>query len=125
MPRKISKVIEKKDYYSIGEVAAITEIATYVLRFWETEFNELKPSKNYKGHRYYTNEDIEIAKIIKKLMHEEKYTLEGARKKIKEILSNKESINANNQKQIELLKKIKERLIDILTLLDKNSINDK
>lgn len=125
MPKKISKVIEKKDYYSIGEVAAITEIATYVLRFWETEFSELKPSKNYKGHRYYTNEDIEIAKIIKRLMHEEKYTLEGARKKIKEILSNKESISTNNQKQIELLKKIKEGLLDILTLLDKNSINDK
>lgn len=125
MPKRISKIIDKKDYYSIGEVAAILEIPTYVLRFWETEFNELKPSKNYKGHRYYTNEDIEIAKIIKKLMHEDMYTLEGARKKIKEILSNKASININNQKQTELFKTIKERLVNILTLLNKNSINDK
>jgi len=118
-------VIEKKDYYTIGEVAAILEIPTYVLRFWETEFNELKPSKNYKGHRYYTNKDLEIAKIIKKLMHEELYTLEGARRKLKVILDNKtEQIKNANEKEIATMKAIKEKLISILTLLNKNSIKD-
>jgi len=125
VPKKISKVIEKKDYYTIGEVAAILEIPTYVLRFWETEFNELKPSKNYKGHRYYTNKDLEIAKIIKKLMHEELYTLEGARRKLKVILDNKtEQIKNANEKEIATMKAIKEKLISILTLLNKNSIKD-
>ena len=125
MPKKINKVIEKKDYYTIGEVAAILEIPTYVLRFWETEFNELKPSKNYKGHRYYTNKDLEIAKIIKKLMHEELYTLEGARRKLKVILDNKtEQIKNANEKEIATMKAIKEKLISILTLLNKNSIKD-
>jgi len=125
VPKKINKVIEKKDYYTIGEVAAILEIPTYVLRFWETEFNELKPSKNYKGHRYYTNKDLEIAKIIKKLMHEELYTLEGARRKLKVILDNKtEQIKNANEKEIATMKAIKEKLISILTLLNKNSIKD-
>ncbi len=126
MPKKIGKVIEKKEYYSIGEVAALLEIPTYVLRFWETEFEELKPDKNYKGHRYYSNKDVEIARIIKRLMHEEMYTLEGARKKIRAILDNKENISqSDNNRQYNVIKIIREMLEDILTLLNKNSIKDK
>ncbi|OGF58698.1 MAG: hypothetical protein A2Y62_12950 [Candidatus Fischerbacteria bacterium RBG_13_37_8] len=128
MPRKIGKVIDKKDSYTIGEVASILEIPSYVLRFWETEFAELKPHKNVKGHRLYNNEDLEIAKIIKRLMHEELYTLEGAKKKIKQLLQNENDNNPRSSTQsistrhIQNLRTIKNKLLVILTLLNKNSI---
>jgi DNA-binding transcriptional MerR regulator len=70
----------KKLYYSISEVSKITEIEQYVLRYWETEFEELKPQKNRAGNRIYTNKDIQIILHIKSLLREKKYTIEGAKK---------------------------------------------
>ena len=70
----------KKLYYSISEVSKITNIEQYVLRYWETEFEELKPSKNRAGNRIYTNKDIKLLLQIKKLLRDEKYTIEGAKK---------------------------------------------
>jgi DNA-binding transcriptional MerR regulator len=73
----------KKLYYSISEVSRITELEQYVLRYWETEFEQLRPAKNLSGNRIYTNKDIKIILYIKKLLREEKYTIEGAKKLIK------------------------------------------
>ena len=70
----------KKLYYSISEVSKITEIEQYVLRYWETEFEELKPQKNRAGNRIYTNKDIQLILLIKSLLREKKYTIEGAKK---------------------------------------------
>ena len=70
----------KKLYYSISEVSKITDIEQYVLRYWETEFEELKPQKNRAGNRIYTNKDIQIILYIKSLLREKKYTIEGAKK---------------------------------------------
>jgi len=70
----------KKLYYSISEVSKITEMEQYVLRYWETEFEELKPQKNRAGNRIYTNKDIQIILQIKSLLREKKYTIEGAKK---------------------------------------------
>jgi len=67
-------------YYSISEVSKITEMEQYVLRYWETEFEELKPQKNRAGNRIYTNKDIQIILQIKSLLREKKYTIEGAKK---------------------------------------------
>lgn len=123
MPKRIPKIIEKKDYYTIGEVAALLNIPSHTLRFWEEEFEELKPNKNYKGHRLYTNYDIEIARIIKKLMHEELYTLEGAKKKLKEILKEGNIIKIEEKSiKYSKLQSIREKLLEILTILNKNSI---
>lgn len=70
----------KKLYYSISEVSKLTGVEQYILRYWETEFNQLKPSKNRAGNRIFTNKDINLILQIKKLLREEKYTIEGAKK---------------------------------------------
>jgi DNA-binding transcriptional MerR regulator len=70
----------KKLYYSISEVSKITDVEQYVLRYWETEFEQLKPQKNRAGNRIYTNKDISLIMQIKNLLREKKYTIEGARK---------------------------------------------
>jgi DNA-binding transcriptional MerR regulator len=70
----------KKLYYSISEVSKITDIEQYVLRYWETEFEELKPQKNRAGNRIYTNKDIQVILHIKGLLRDKKYTIEGAKK---------------------------------------------
>jgi len=70
----------KKLYYSISEVSKITVIEQYVLRYWETEFEQLKPQKNRAGNRIYTNKDIQLILHIKTLLRERKYTIEGAKK---------------------------------------------
>ncbi|MBN1634389.1 MAG: MerR family transcriptional regulator [Ignavibacteria bacterium] len=77
----------KKLYYSISEVSKITELEQYVLRYWETEFGILKPAKNLAGNRIYTNKDIKLILYIKKLLRDEKYTIEGAKKIIKNLYS--------------------------------------
>jgi len=82
----------KKLYYSISEVSKITGLEQYVLRYWETEFEDLKPSKNRAGNRIYTNKDIQTIIKIKKLLKDEKYTIEGAKKIIKHFKEEDEPI---------------------------------
>src|SRR5512136_1838925 len=72
----------KKLYYSISEVSKITDLEQYVLRYWESEFEELKPAKNRAGNRIYTNRDIKLILYIKKLLRDERYTIEGAKQVI-------------------------------------------
>ncbi len=68
-----------KLYYSISEVAEMLEVEPHVLRYWETEFKQLRPRKNKAGRRTYRQADIEVLQAIKRLLKEEKYTIEGAR----------------------------------------------
>ena len=77
----------KKLYYSISEVSRLTGLEQYILRYWETEFEELRPSKNRAGNRIYTNRDIQTILKIKKLLREQKYTIEGARKILSEKIA--------------------------------------
>jgi len=83
----------KKLYYSISEVSKITEVEQYVLRYWETEFEQLQPQKNRAGNRIYTNKDIKLILHIKNLLREKKYTIEGAKK----ILDNYSPDNSPQQ----------------------------
>lgn len=69
----------KKLYYSISEVSRMVGLEPYVLRYWETEFEQLRPQKNRAGNRIYTEKDIETIRLIKKLTREKRYTIEGAR----------------------------------------------
>jgi len=69
----------KKLYYSISEVSKIADLEQYVLRYWESEFEELNPAKNRAGNRIYTNKDIKLILFIKKLLRDERYTIEGAK----------------------------------------------
>ncbi|MBD3409313.1 MAG: MerR family transcriptional regulator [Ignavibacteriales bacterium] len=79
----------KKLYYSISEVSKITEVEQYVLRFWESEFEQLKPQKNRAGNRIYTNKDIKLIMFIKSLLREKKYTIEGAKQVLADFAKSK------------------------------------
>lgn len=76
--------IPDKLYFKIGKVSNIVGVKPYVLRYWETEFEVLKPGKAPSRHRLYKKKDVEILLEIKKLLYSEGYTIEGARKKLKE-----------------------------------------
>jgi DNA-binding transcriptional MerR regulator len=71
--------IPDKLYFRIGEVARLCKVQSYVLRFWESEFPQLKPNKSGTGQRLYRKRDVEMALQIKRLLHEEGYTIAGAR----------------------------------------------
>ena len=72
----------KKLYYSISEVCKLTNLKSYVLRYWETEFRELKPPKNRAGNRTYRKKDIDTINKIKELLYDKKFTIEGARNQL-------------------------------------------
>lgn len=80
-----SPAIPDRLYFKIGDVARICEVETYVLRFWETEFPQLKPNKSGTGQRLYRRRDVEIALEIKRLVHTEGYTLSGARQALEQL----------------------------------------
>lgn len=99
----------KKLYYSISEVSKITDVEQYVLRYWETEFELLKPQKNRAGNRVYTNKDIQLILYIKVLLREKKYTIEGAKKILEEyspetILNQAEIAKMENELLIQVPK---------------------
>lgn len=74
--------VPDKLYFKIGEVAKITSLKTSVLRYWETEFSQLNPTKSWSGQRFYTRKDLDLIFTIKKLLYLEKMTIEGARKRL-------------------------------------------
>src|SRR5574339_604541 len=78
------KEIEKQ-YYTIGEVAAMFDVAASLIRFWENEFAQLRPKKNKKGNRQYTKQDIETLRTVYHLVKERGYTIQGA----KDVMKNK------------------------------------
>ena len=111
----------KKLYYSIGEVSELTGLKAYVLRYWETEFSQLKPSKNRAGNRTYRQKDIDLIMHVKNLLYNEKYTIEGARSVLKGS-TNKSTLNEAetvNEKQKIIVKKIRENLETILSIISK------
>lgn len=90
----------KKLYYSISEVSKITDIEQYVLRYWETEFEELSPQKNRAGNRIYTNKDIRLILYIKELLREKKYTIEGAKKILENYEQEKKPVIEVKEKKV-------------------------
>lgn len=76
-------VIPDKLYFRIGEVADLLGLETYVLRFWETEFPQLKPTKSSTGQRMYRRREVELAVRVKHLLYEEGFTIAGARERLK------------------------------------------
>lgn len=77
--------IPDKLYFKIGEVASLTKVKPYVLRYWESEFKIISPKKSLSKQRVYSKRDIELILDIKRLLYKEGFTLDGAKKKIKEI----------------------------------------
>ena len=120
----------KKLYYSIGEVSEITELKQYVLRYWESEFSQLSPSKNSAGNRNYRKSDIDLINEIKDLLYDRRFTIKGAKQHLKDRVKQGTSINSDQVKTIKekvikltaadlkTLKRIKNGLEDLLQLVD-------
>lgn len=125
----------KKLYYSIGEVAELTSLKPYVLRYWETEFPVLKPTKNRAGNRIYKDRDLKILFHIKYLLYDQKYTIEGARKQLKsanfeemiksgetapkvEVSKTSEETNSHEDKLVVTLSTIRNGLLDLKKILE-------
>lgn len=127
--RKKSDEIEipERLYFRIGEVGRICQLPAYVLRFWQTEFSQLKPTKSSTGQRMYRRRDVEFVVRIKKLLYEEGYTIAGARQLLKSEASKSKDQTAlpfaalpDNK---DGLKRVRQQLQEILTILaSKNRI---
>lgn len=81
----MSEPIVKKAYYSIGEVCDLTGLKPHVLRYWESQFDVLSPTKNRAGNRVFRPKEIELILLVKHLLYEQKYTIEGANKRLQEM----------------------------------------
>ena len=96
---------KKKRYFSIGDVSIIIGVKPHILRYWESEFPMLRPRKNRAGNRAFTERDIKIIMVIKKLLYEDKFTIEGAKKQLRT------ETDLINDQQIEIpFEKVKTKL---------------
>ncbi len=125
--KNLSSVIPDKLYFKIGEVAEIVGVKPYVLRYWETEFSDIAPGKSKTNQRLYKRKEVEKILKIRDLLYREKYTISGARKRLKEITKDgKLMVEEEKKEQIPLfsnvpnkdfLQTLKGQLEDLLSLM--------
>jgi len=115
----------KKLYYSISEVSEITGLKQYVLRYWETEFSQLKPGKNRAGNRIYRSHDVDTIMEIKSLLYNRKFTIKGAIQHLKypskessQFIEKKNILKLSNSIDIQTLKDLKQGLDDLIKLVE-------
>ena len=115
----------KKLYYSISEVSEITGLKQYVLRYWETEFSQLKPGKNRAGNRIYRSHDVDTIIEIKSLLYDRKFTIKGAQQHLKypsenssQLIEKKKILKLSNIIDIQTLKDLKQGLNDLIKLIE-------
>ena len=102
---------DNKRYFRIGEVSRIIGVEPYVLRYWESEFPQIRPSRADSNQRTYQKKDLEIIMEIKSLLYQERMTIEGAKLKLKQ------KISADENKGVELVRELKMELQEIIELL--------
>ncbi|HIO69086.1 MAG TPA: MerR family transcriptional regulator [Nitrospirales bacterium] len=107
----------KKLFYKIGEVSAMTQVPTYVLRFWESEFKFLKPGKGRGRRRTYVERDIETVRTIKRLLYDEGHTLEGVRRQWGKTSRAEREASANARLPGEVLEHVKAQLNEALKII--------
>ncbi|RMH20394.1 MAG: MerR family transcriptional regulator [Gemmatimonadetes bacterium] len=107
-----------KAYYSIGEVCELTGLKAHVLRYWETQFEQIRPTKNRAGNRVYRPREIELILLVKHLLYDRKYTIDGARQKLKEMRSSGELRDEREgAAELEVLAALKDDLIQLRKIL--------
>ena len=113
--------IPDKLFFKIGEVADITSVEQHVLRYWEDEIESLKPKKNKSGQRLYQKRDVELIFEIKQLLYAEKFTVAGARKKLKQNKKKETQLDIAFDREgvVEWKEEIKQGLESIISTLDK------
>jgi DNA-binding transcriptional MerR regulator len=87
---QVLRLFPEKLFYKIGEASRLVGVESYVLRYWESEFPFLSPRKSKSGQRIYTKKDIDLLLLIKRLLYEERYTIDGVRKKLGGMLPEQE-----------------------------------
>ena len=105
MPVVAKSPYPKKLYYKINEVSRITGLKPYVLRYWESEFSQLSPQKDVNDQRRYRQKDIDLIQKIKDLLYEERFTIEGARKRLKMARRNSSKNGQERKKRIKAINK--------------------
>jgi len=124
--------IPEKLYFRIGEVAKLVGVKPYVLRYWESEIPALRPTKTKSRHRLYRRRDVELLLEIKRLLYAERYTIEGAKKRLRELQRNGQkpqpdlpasppSKPLSMKAARALIGKIRKDLTDIIKLLEQPS----
>lgn len=112
--------IVRKEYYSISEVCELVGLKPHVLRYWESQFSALRPSKNRSGNRVYLRREIELVLLVKQLLYDEKYTIEGARQKLDRLRTGKELTEearvALDREMIQMLRDELHEVLEVLTV---------
>ncbi len=118
-PTARDRSIAKKEYYSISEVCDLVDLRPHVLRYWETQFSLLNPSKNRSGNRVYQRKEIKLILLVKHLLYEEKYTVEGAKQQLEQLRKGGELQGATkgalDKQMVSLLRSEMQTLNDLLT----------
>lgn len=114
----VSRKPPAREFYAIGEVCEMFSLKPHVLRYWETQFSALAPVKNRQGMRLYRGRDLELIALIQRLVHEERYTVEGARARIAEMKAEgTEHAAASSSLTAAFLRSLRGELEAIRTLL--------
>jgi DNA-binding transcriptional MerR regulator len=108
-----------QEFFSIGEVCALTDLKPHVLRYWESQFRFLNPAKNRSGNRVYKSREVELIMLVKHLLYNEKYTIEGARLRIEQYRKTGEiKAQASRAASRTTLRELRDQLDEVLELLD-------
>jgi DNA-binding transcriptional MerR regulator len=108
-----------QEFFSIGEVCALTDLKPHVLRYWESQFRFLNPAKNRSGNRVYQRKEIELIMLVKNLLYTEKYTIDGARQKVDDHRRGGALRGAARAAlDVEMIESVEEELKSVLALLE-------
>jgi DNA-binding transcriptional MerR regulator len=107
-----------QEFFSIGDVCALTDLKPHVLRYWESQFKLLNPAKNRSGNRVYARREVELIQLVKHLLYTEKYTIDGARQKLEEFRKGGAVRPAARAAlEVEMLESVERDLLDLMQFL--------
>jgi DNA-binding transcriptional MerR regulator len=116
MPTKEEPV---QEFFSIGDVCALTDLKPHVLRYWESQFRFLNPAKNRSGNRVYQRREVELIMLVKHLLYTEKYTIDGARQRIEEQRkAGSLRAEARAALDVQMIRDLERQLQSIVRILD-------
>lgn len=116
--------MKRRTFYAIGEVCDMLDLKPHVLRYWETQFPELSPTKNRAGNRVYQAREMEIIALIRRLVYEEGYTLAGARRRVEEMKADGQARTASERAlERAYLRTLRAELQEIEAFLDPRAVD--